>query len=117
MDKYLERRWAKAQGYMVKQVRHICAGGTGNVLDTHIYDVASSAGGWWPVKIVMRGNRLISAYCPCPDFGTCKLHGVDVCGHALAASLHLYLDAEYLAADSMYTTSSTLGAMLHDRQF
>jgi hypothetical protein len=76
-NKYLKRRWDKAQQLNVQPW------GEG-------WRVASSGGGWYYPRATIGDNgKLVHAYCACPDFGECKHNGVPVCKHTLALALTL----------------------------
>lgn len=82
-DKYLKRRLAKAQGYTEAQVVQLD--------DGTYWSVQSSRGGWYTVSILFKDNKLIRAWCGCPDYGETHLRDdtrdVPFCGHIGAASL------------------------------
>ena len=81
MDRYLKRRWAKAQAYAQDDVQRWGAG----------YRVRSSKGGWYSVRVQLSTERkLVSAQCACPDHGQCTYNGVPVCKHTLAVANRLH---------------------------
>ena len=84
MDKYLKRRWGKAQLYKPSQVVYLgeARGGYWNA-------VQSSRSGWYRTWVKFNDEgELVDAWCECLDFGECKLREVEICKHALAAAIH-----------------------------
>ena len=84
MDKYLKRKWGKAQLYEQSQVVYL-----GKARDGYWYAVQSSRKGWYRVWVKFdEQGSLINAWCECEDHGESKLRDVPVCKHVLAAALH-----------------------------
>lgn len=77
VDKYLARRWHRAQEYAANQI--VCVG-------HGQYLVVSSRGGYYSVRVTLKDRKLVFARCNCPDWGTTHLRNVPVCKHVLAAA-------------------------------
>lgn len=91
MDRYLARRWKAAKGYTTEQVVVVSA-------TRGLYRVASSGGGWYRTQAILHKGILAFARCTCKDFGECKLHGIPVCKHVLAAGIAATQEATHEAA-------------------
>ena len=90
MDKYLKRKWARAQLYTPSQVVYLSKARGG-----YWYAVQSSRGGWYRVWVKFdEQGKLVNAWCECPDHGDSTLRGVAVCKHALAAALAVWRDKQ-----------------------
>ena len=114
MDKYLKRRWVKAQYYTVTQV-------AGSVSINKHTDTArltgqwlapSSMGGEWHTHAALdTQGRVCSTACNCPDYGQCTWSGYSICKHTLALCIYLTL----VRKGGNVSPSSTLGATLAQR--
>ena len=114
MDKYLARRWKRAQQYTTAQVAP-CAGiHTPTPLHYKGWWYApSSMGGEWHTHAHVRDGVLYASACNCPDYGECTWNGVPVCKHVLALALWMVISqGEYIPGLKI---SHTLGYALKAR--
>ena len=71
MDRYLQRKWIKAQSYADADVERWGVG----------WRVRSSNGGWYYQRVYMRNRKIHHAQCNCPCKGLCK--------HQMAVAIRL----------------------------
>lgn len=91
MDKYLTRRWARAQAYTVAQVKGHVHTTQGKASIKGLWYAPSSAGGKWHTHAALSEGKVCSTACSCPDYGECTWNGLPVCKHTLALCAYLTL--------------------------
>jgi len=113
VDKYLARRWKRAQQYTIAQVngRLEVYDDNGNGSMRAKWYAPSTQGGEWDTHATIVGGTLTRTLCTCPDYGECTWMGIPVCKHTLALALFLSIvgrsiQGRLYLADTLGTTLS-----------